>query len=253
MFDFLPNEDCVALILDDIPSYYWRIGVADRPNVPTPERQAMTTSVLGRLGEYREYFSFNDMELTITLNYLEDVEDFKAFKAQFYSVRKWLLDGQRLSFSDEPDVYYIVKGVSVGDATNDVIEYGEFDVTFTLAPFARVYEDEPIRLATSATGDVPILVETIENSYPLIVFTATVTNPEFRINDFGVIRFTGLTVNTVYYFDCELQVFYRKESTGNVEMALNVQTIVYPEFTDGVNQFYSKGMKNIEIYRNAMR
>lgn len=252
MYEFLPTEDCIAVILDDFPSYYWKLGVKDRPAIPTPERQTIVTSVMGRLGEYRENFSFNDMKYTLAFTYLEDVLDYKAFKAQFYAIRKWLLEGQRLTFSDEPDLYYIVKGVEIGDALNDLVEYGEFEVTLTLAPFGRVYDDQPITIATPTTGDIEILVETLENAYPLISFVATSATPELRINT-TMIRFTGLTVNTTYYLDCELQVFYRKETAGNVEMALNMQSLTYPEFTDGVNLFYAKAMKDIKIYRNCMR
>lgn len=254
MNNFLPTDDCITMILDGVPAFYWRLGLAERPHIPTPERQGVVTEIMGRLGQYREHFSFNDMDIEVKMNYLEDVVDFNSFKTQFYTIRKWLLEGKRLSFSDEPHIYYLVKAVAIGDALNDMVEYGEFDVKLTVAPFGRVYEDSPIQMKNSPTTDTPFLVETLENSYPLIEFRPTSSTPEFRIND-TLIRFVDLSVTKTYYLDSELKVFYYvDDATGSyVEEALKMRSLMFPTLNDGVNLWYSKDMEKIKIYRNMLR
>lgn len=251
--EFLPNDDCVTIALDGFPAHYWRIAVKERPAISSPDKQTETTAILGHMGNFYEHFAYHDMQTAITFNYLEDVEDYNAFKAQFYNIRRWLYEGKKLVISDEPNIYYIVKNVTIDDALNDVVEYGEFTATFTLAPFGRVIDDNPITFATQQLNDVSLLIETMQTCFPKVEFTASTGASEFRIND-TMVRFKSLTVGKRYAYDSDLKTFYEIDANGNfLERASLVQTLLFPTFTNGVNLFYCKDMTNIKIYPNKLR
>ncbi|HCR3244377.1 TPA: phage tail protein, partial [Enterococcus faecium] len=136
--------DCIHSIIDGFPDYLHKLALAERPTIPSPKRQRVETSVLGRLGGLVQDYSFEDMSFTLHYNYLEDAEDHQAFKQSFYIMRHWLNYAKKLEFSDDPNVYYVIQTIDIGDAENDIVEWGEFDVNITAKPFARVQEDVPI-------------------------------------------------------------------------------------------------------------
>ena len=100
--------DCIHSIIDGFPDYLHKLALAERPTIPSPKRQRVETSVLGRLGGLVQDYSFEDMSFTLHYNYLEDVEDHQAFKQSFYIMRHWLNYAKKLEFSDDPNVYYII-------------------------------------------------------------------------------------------------------------------------------------------------
>lgn len=253
MNEFLPNEDCVLAVIDNIPSNYFKLALTQRPNIPTPNKQMEVTDILGRMGSFYEHFAYKDMEITLDFNYLEDVVDYKAFKQQFYNIRAWLLKGKQLILSDEPNIYYVIKNVVLGDADNEIVEYGEFSASLTLAPFGRIIDNNPIHFASQQLNDVSLLIETVETAFPKVEFTASTGTSEFRIND-TMVRFKSLTVGSRYAYDSDLHSFYNIDSNGNyVEKANLVQTLIFPTFEDGINLFYCKDMTNIDIYTNILR
>ncbi|MDO2162534.1 hypothetical protein Q2430_27395, partial [Escherichia coli] len=65
---------------------------------------------------------------------------------------------KKLEFSDDPNVYYVIQTIDIGDAENDIVEWGDFDVNITAKPFARVQEDVPI------TVDKPQSFNLLNNS-----------------------------------------------------------------------------------------
>lgn len=250
---YAPNNDCLTVVIDGFPSTHWQLALKERPNISSPNKQMEVTSVLGYMGDLYEHFAYEDMETVLSFNYLEDVEEYNAFKAQFYNIRRWLYEGRTMILSDEPNIYYVIKNVIIDSAINDMVEYGEFDVTMTLAPFGRIIDDNPITFATQQLNDVQLLIETTETCFPRVEFTASTGTSEFRINN-TMVRFKALTVGKNYAYDSDLKVFYEIDANGNfIEQASKVQTLVFPTFENGVNLFYCKDMTNISIHPNKLR
>lgn len=156
----------IDLIIDGVYASEYNLSMVERPSIPTPERKITTYEIDGRHGSLTELGTYQDMVLPITLNLLEE-ENIKDLIRQ---IKTWLLQCKVLFFSDDT-VFYQVKHVSIGDIANEIEEYGLFDVTFTLDPFAYsnfdtisavkdstlynpgTYEAEPI-IKVSGTGDV---------------------------------------------------------------------------------------------------
>ncbi|MDP8591566.1 phage tail protein, partial [Enterococcus lactis] len=184
-------------------------------------------------------------------NYLEDVEDHQAFKQSFYIMRHWLNYAKKLEFSDDPNVYYVIQTIDIGDAENDIVEWGEFDVNITAKPFARVQEDVPI------TVDKPqsfsLLNNSLEESFPKIIITPSATSCQFILNDY-VFNFEGLVVGTDIVIDSDLMLCYEEQSDGDIlDRSNKMKTMQYPTLQVDINHFNCTGLSKIQIYRNGLR
>lgn len=131
------------VIIDGTDMATYNICAKERPKIPTPKRQYIKQeNVYSYTGTNYSNAGWQDMEIEIDFNYLEPIQDDQiTFRRAFFQIRAALLNAKRLQFSDDLEVYYKVKGVEIGDAANDIAEYGEFTATFTCAPFGQ-FENE---------------------------------------------------------------------------------------------------------------
>lgn len=244
-------SDCITSIIDGFPDYLHKLALAERPAIPSPKRQRVETTVMGRLGGLVQEYSFEDMSFTLHYNYLEEVDDHQAFKQSFYIMRHWLNYAKKLEFSDDPNVYYIVQSIDIGDAENSIVEWGEFEVDVTVKPFARVHEDLPITLNSPKTFQ--LLNNSLEESYPKIVITPSGTVCQFVLNDY-VFAFEGLTANKDVVIDSELMLCYSEQTDGDIiDMSNKMKTMQYPTLKVNINQFVCTGLNKIQIFRNGLR
>lgn len=122
----------MPIYINDIADFEYDLCMVDRPSIPTPNRNIEYYEIEGRHGTLHEKKTFSDVELTVTFNLLSE----ENIKKSIRQIKAWLLSADTIYFSDEDDVYYIVKNTVIGDIENEIEEYGEFEVTFTLDPFA---------------------------------------------------------------------------------------------------------------------
>ncbi len=130
--------------LDDTNIKDLNLSLSERPAIPTPEQDVETVNIRGRNGSLTKKYAFNDIEYKLTFDFLED-----NFKQAFRQAKQVIFDSTKLSFDDDPGIYYKIKNVVIDDAENDVIEYGQFTVTFTLDPFG--YEETDMITVTQQT------------------------------------------------------------------------------------------------------
>lgn len=131
--------------LDGVNVSKYKLSVTDRPPVPTPEQDVEHKEIRGRHGSLTKKYAFKDIEYKLTFNFLED----SAFKQAFRVAKLAFFNAKKLSFDDDPGIYYKIKSLVIDDADNDVEEYGQFEVTFTLDPFA--YQETSTQTITAAT------------------------------------------------------------------------------------------------------
>lgn len=245
------GTDCIEVYIDDFPASYYRVSLAERPNFPIPARQHETQEVLGRLGGLHQSFSYNDMEIDLKFNYLEEVTDFKSFKQQMSNLRHWLYNGKRLELSDEPEIYYIMKHVEISDVLNDIIEYGEFTAKVILAPFGRVHEDAPITLTADKDKKISTLIynDSVETSLPLVIVNAT-GDVDLKINEY-TFNLTG--VNGDIYIDSQLMIAYEILNDVPKEVPQKALSYVFPELEPEINTIDATNVNSVKIYRNMMR
>lgn len=275
MFYTNTTDDGISVIIDGFPSDYWRICLKERPSIPIPVRQVQIDPVLGRMGAFYTKFGYEDMDVELTFNFLEDVTDFKAWKEQFPYVRKWLTDGKVLEFSDEQNRYYKIKNITFPkDVMNDIVEYGEFSVTVTLAPFARVHEDLPINILENfvnpnpvwSTGSIEIFNASVEQSKPIFYIKSntgafSLTVKDVANNKSVIFQSSHQTTNTyTYIIDSERKLFYYVDSFGKIN-TISAYTAVdgFPELAPEENKVdvttvdRTKIIYSFEVYRNMLR
>ncbi|MED2750925.1 phage tail family protein [Bacillus thuringiensis] len=109
------------------------LAMVERPVIPTAKQKVEQIEVPGRHGSLTKKGAFEDVPLKIKFNLLEE----ENIKPLIRRIKAWFMNGKKLYFTDD-DVYRKIKHVEMGDITNEIEEYGEFEVEFTLDPFEYV-------------------------------------------------------------------------------------------------------------------
>ncbi|HHL0974243.1 TPA: phage tail protein [Bacillus cereus] len=106
------------------------ICMVERPVIPSAKQKVEHIEVPGRHGSLTKKGAFEDVPLQIKFNMLEE----ENIKPLVRRMKAWFLNGKTLYFTDD-EVYRKIKSVEIGDIANEIEEYGEFEVYFTLDPF----------------------------------------------------------------------------------------------------------------------
>ncbi|MED2476189.1 phage tail family protein [Bacillus thuringiensis] len=109
------------------------LAMVERPVIPTAKQKVEQIEVPGRHGSLTKKGAFEDVPLKIKFNLLEE----ENIKPLIRRMKAWFMNGKTLYFTDD-DVYRKIKHVEMGDIGNEIEEYGEFEVEFTLDPFEYV-------------------------------------------------------------------------------------------------------------------
>lgn len=245
-------NDIIEAIIDSISCQSYRLCVVDRPPVPSPKLKYQEINLKGRNGSYYEKYGYEDIEYQLKFNYLEEPET-GTFKLQMRKIRHWLYMATRLELSDEPDVYYEVKKVEIGDAENDIVEFGFFEVKFTLSPFAKIIENSPLEY-DKGTNDLEVTFDnkSIVNSNPTIIIYGS-GDCSVYVNNGEPIKFTGIDGSIIV--DSERKLTYKTDSNGtHINQSSKQSSNAYPELASGDNTFLliGSGITKVEIWRNAL-
>lgn len=186
------------LNIDDTSIKDLNLCLSERPAIPTPEQDIEQIDVKGRNGSLTKKYGFKDIEYKLTFEFLEDV----LFKPVFRQAKQIFFNSTKLTFDDDPGIFYKIKSVAIEDAINDIMEYGQFTATFTLDPFA--YEEAEI---------ITISQETVLNNpgyetEPYIKCYAAGTGKIYLGNQVITIK----DINGFIELDCELMNAYRIEN-----------------------------------------
>ncbi|WP_181294685.1 phage tail domain-containing protein [Heyndrickxia sporothermodurans] len=133
------------VILDTTKIKELNLSLSERPAIPTPEQDVEQKEIRGRHGSLTKKYGFKDIPYSLTFDFLEDT----SFKPAFRKAKIKFFNAKKLSFEDDPGIYYKIKSLTIEDAENEVLEYGQFTVNFVLDPFA--YEETNIMTVTAQT------------------------------------------------------------------------------------------------------
>ncbi|WP_439874861.1 phage tail domain-containing protein [Bacillus mycoides] len=194
----------------------YRICMVDRPSIPTAKQKVEHIEVSGRHGSLTKKGAFEDVSFKVKFNLLEE----ENIKPLLRRIKAWFMNGKTLYFTDD-EVYRKIKHVEIGDITNEIEEYGEFEVEFTLDPFEYVTV-APIVLTKPESILNP---GTVESEPKLVIYgsgdiTVTINDVSFRIK--GVAN--SVTV------DSELLESYVGTTSMNSKMIGK-----FPLFKNGIN------------------
>ena len=107
------------------------VYLQSRPCIPANEQEVENIYVPGRDGDLTIVKGWKDREFSLPLNFVE----FNNLPKKMREIRSVLLDAKIISFSEDTDVYYKVKRISIGDMQRELSMFGKFTVTFILEPF----------------------------------------------------------------------------------------------------------------------
>lgn len=197
----------MPIYVNNIADFEYDLSMVERPSIPTPIRNVEYYEIEGRHGTLHESKTFSDIELTVTFNLIVE-EDIKKSIRQ---IKAWLLSAETLFFSDEDDVYYIVKNTVVGNIENEIDVFGEFEVTFTLDPFAYA----KYSLATVTNQSKKIINPGTFESEPIVKVYGSGTII-LTINGTTV---TLKDVNNYVVVNCEMKECYKDSTRLNNKMS----------------------------------
>ncbi|EAG5107762.1 phage tail protein, partial [Listeria monocytogenes] len=206
--------------------------VAERPLLKTPEQDVEIREIRGRNGAFIIPFAYKNVEEEISFNFLDDS---KSFKQLFREAKRYFMNGKNLVFSDDPHVYRKIVHVSFSDAENTVLEYGFFNVIFTLDPFQYANTN----IIEINKGDLLVNEGTIESQpYMKIYATGDVT-----LNISGN-TFVFKDIDEYIELDCENLMVYK---TVNDVIATADNKMFTPDFPVlNVGENYFDWIGNIE-------
>lgn len=146
----------MQIFLDGVGNETLGIVLDNKPSIPTTQRSVTTTTVPGSThGNLTQFQGWQDVVVKCSFTVMPDTlmggSIFQGYNDLLRRLNGWVMDSQRLVFSDDQEFYRLVKQVSVDDASPGSIEVvGNVTVNFTLDPF-WYKESDPVELTTTGT------------------------------------------------------------------------------------------------------
>ena len=171
--------------------------IKERPSIPTPERVVETIDIPGRDGDLHIEKGYKDIDININLNYMGD-----NLQNVIRKVKGYLLDCDKIIFSDDPEFCYLVNFIKVGNIENEVDFYGDFEVTFNC---------RPLNYKLSSFKYVPALNPFIVDGYksvPVFKITKSPGEAYFVLDNDNDTKIEVNTNATVVYIDCDSMTCY---------------------------------------------
>ena len=191
-----PRGELPQMKLDGNDIELLNLCLEGRPQITSPESKTVEYDLDGGFnGNVFVDTGWNNLSIKVRFNYLE-VSSTVTFREQFAMYRSRFYSAKTLEFNDQPDVIYTVKTVRIGDALNDFVDYGSFEIEFICEPFG---------IKTSAPIVITATTNTLQNNtgwytaYPLITVTGIPTTAGTTMR----IRMLEVLTNN-YFFDCNI-------------------------------------------------
>lgn len=110
--------------------------VAERPAIPTATKNVEYIKIAGKdetVATDPDENTYDDIIITIKIGFRVNPEEFGKMSRQ---LKNWLDGDGKLSFSDDPEVFYIVKNVEMTKEERKLKRMGTYEVNFTCSPFS---------------------------------------------------------------------------------------------------------------------
>lgn len=107
------------------------VYIANRPLIPSPEREATFYENLGRDGSLVELECYKDIEFSVDFHLINE----EGIKQKLRDFKRYFTDVQTVGFTDDREYYYKVKHVKVDYTENKYVKHAHFTVHFRCDPF----------------------------------------------------------------------------------------------------------------------
>ena len=137
---------CDHIIIDGVRDSDMLLSVVGRPKISTPDFEFEETYVEGVNGSFDRLKYIKDVTQKVEFNILENFN----IKEKLRHIKSWLFNCKKFHFDDDI-VFRKVKRVEIGDISNDIAEYGEFEVTFICDQFEYRLGTDEVTIVESGT------------------------------------------------------------------------------------------------------
>lgn len=205
----------------------FKVYFRSRPIIPVAEMDYESTPIPQSNTTLTKKLGYLPTEFDLDFNYVSLNE-----KAKLRDITNWLTGKKILHFSDDPDVYRIIKKLNIVDVYNDLEELIGFTVALETEPFW--FEDkETVTVSSSTTIHNPsvVAVDAALKIYGSGTCSVTVNNNKMKFN----------SVNE--YISVEQKNAHRNGVNQNNNMIGK-----YPVFVPGENTItISDGTTRVEV------
>lgn len=115
-------------------SSFHGIMIQSRPNIPAPVRNIEVVEIPGRDESLYQAadIAYDDITITVEMGF-HTPQNRWGMKAR--QVKQWLSGDGKLKFSDDPEYFYLVKTIELGEIERKIRRAGIFEVDFVCSPF----------------------------------------------------------------------------------------------------------------------
>lgn len=209
----------IFITIDNVPSTVFGLCVYDTPEIPVPHRDIEIKEIRGRNGSLTKKYAYKNIEFDVILNLM----DTTGIKNTIRQIKPWILNGKKISFSDDPGFYYqIVHGFIPDNIENTLGIYGFFAAKFIAKPFQyketamEVIKTTPKTFAYSGTVEGEPYIKVVGSGDVAITLNGSV----FQLNN--IVSYLEL--------DSESKQVYKGTSPQGVNM-----TGEFPKLKPGNN------------------
>lgn len=107
-----------------------KIFALEYPRIPAPKKVYKEYDIPGKNGVYlQDLKKYEQTEISVPLNYIGPI---KYWGERWREAKKWLsVKNTELVFSDDPNVFYRISKVDIGENQKKAMRVGAFEATFT--------------------------------------------------------------------------------------------------------------------------
>lgn len=128
--------------LDDVPSYVHEIAIAERPDIPSPEKDYYTPGdITGVNGKYYEDLgTFRNVEIKLECSFIS--RDPNKWAEKWREIKNWILGEKHkvIRFSDDDGFYRKIAKISLSSSERKALRAGVFTITLEAEPFEYLNE-----------------------------------------------------------------------------------------------------------------
>lgn len=218
------------VIIDGVKGINHDLYIINRVDIPITKRNVSYIDIPGRDGYLTKENGLSDKSFSINFNFVERSNMPKKIRG----ITPWLLNAEKIMFTDDLEVYYKVKAIEFGDIARELAVFGSFTAYVTIEPFAYMHEN----IININSASTLLNLGTYEsNPYLKVYYSGEV---KLKINDKSI---KLKEVDNYIEIDSEIEECFKGDDPLNNKMEGK-----FPIFNLGVNKISWEGnVSKIEI------
>lgn len=225
-----------GIIYNNLNSIELGLYVEKKPSIPAPAKRVETIEIEGRHGSLHLDKGYGDITITIPFGF----EEKDNFARKCREITSWLriTENKNLRFTDDDEVYYKVKSISMGEFTRNMNTIGRFTCTFVVEPFAYLLEGNNVITITEENNKI-YNMGTYESEPYLKIYG----NGNISV----IVNYESIHFNDVRdYIEIDTELMQCKKGNYNANGDMEGRFPIFALEENNI-RFYKDGVTKIEI------